>query len=273
MECKAAHIELRFMTAVRATLAGDFGASITPARSGRAGPFLVSLNRASETRARSSCCSPSCFSSPCAGDSGLVAMRLPARRLRIEGARRRRRPVRGVRDGVGVLAVVLAGTWTTRPGGRSVFGSAAGGGQRSTAGSPKCVRQSIRWHIEFQWAVGAYLMSVMHVACGSASFRARPRRRRGRAPRRALWPLGLLYGAAIRHPDPAAPWSWLSGPRWRTSSAHGTSRRPLSGGVFILSTSTSFSARSSPARPCVRYEGSGNEPVRNRLTSPRPWPD
>ena len=31
---KAAHIELGFMTALRTTLAGDFGASITPARSG-----------------------------------------------------------------------------------------------------------------------------------------------------------------------------------------------------------------------------------------------
>src|SRR5580765_5636556 len=31
---KAAHIDLNFMTALRTTLAGDFGASITPARSG-----------------------------------------------------------------------------------------------------------------------------------------------------------------------------------------------------------------------------------------------
>src|SRR4029079_8518591 len=31
---KAAHIKLPFMTALRTTLAGDFGASITPARSG-----------------------------------------------------------------------------------------------------------------------------------------------------------------------------------------------------------------------------------------------
>jgi hypothetical protein len=31
---KAAHIELKFITALRTTLAGDFGASITPARSG-----------------------------------------------------------------------------------------------------------------------------------------------------------------------------------------------------------------------------------------------
>src|SRR5215471_2462573 len=31
---KAAHIDLPFMTALRTTLAGDFGASITPARSG-----------------------------------------------------------------------------------------------------------------------------------------------------------------------------------------------------------------------------------------------
>src|SRR3954470_21818669 len=31
---KAAHIELSFTTALRTTLAGDFGASITPARSG-----------------------------------------------------------------------------------------------------------------------------------------------------------------------------------------------------------------------------------------------
>src|ERR1041385_5707969 len=31
---KAAHIDLKFMTALRTTLAGDFGASITPARSG-----------------------------------------------------------------------------------------------------------------------------------------------------------------------------------------------------------------------------------------------
>src|SRR3954470_6219469 len=31
---KAAHIELSFLTALRTTLAGDFGGSITPARSG-----------------------------------------------------------------------------------------------------------------------------------------------------------------------------------------------------------------------------------------------
>src|ERR1700761_6292429 len=31
---KATNIELKFMTALRTTLAGDFGASITPARSG-----------------------------------------------------------------------------------------------------------------------------------------------------------------------------------------------------------------------------------------------
>src|SRR5262252_10836322 len=47
---KAAHIELDFMTALRTTLAGDFGASITPARSGaEPARFLVLAESGIET--------------------------------------------------------------------------------------------------------------------------------------------------------------------------------------------------------------------------------
>ena len=47
---KAAHIELEFMTALRTTLAGDFGASITPARSGaEPARFLVLAEAGVET--------------------------------------------------------------------------------------------------------------------------------------------------------------------------------------------------------------------------------
>ena len=47
---KAAHIELGFMTALRTTLAGDFGASITPARSGaEPARFLVLAEAGVET--------------------------------------------------------------------------------------------------------------------------------------------------------------------------------------------------------------------------------
>jgi hypothetical protein len=54
-------------------------------------------------------------------------------------------------------------------------------------------------HIEFRWAAGAYFMSVMHVTMRLCVLPALVLGAGADAPLAplALWPLGLLYGAAI----------------------------------------------------------------------------
>ena len=202
---KAANIKLSFMTALRTTLAGDFGASITPARSGaEPARFLVLAEAGIPTPSALVVLYAELFLEALSlgtvvivvaivfHDAGAVLGAL----VGVVGG------YAGFVIGLAVAAIVLsrrhvgdaAPTWARRIG--------LGGKRwdviqrwfaqiRSTVDSVK--------RIDLRWATAAYLMSVIHVAMRLCVLPALVLGAGADAPLAplALWPLGLLYGAAV----------------------------------------------------------------------------
>jgi hypothetical protein len=202
---KAAHIELGFVTALRTTLAGDFGASITPARSGaEPARFLVLAEAGVPTSSALVVLFAELF---------LEALSLATVVIVVAVVFRHAGVVLGALVGVvgayaafvigiAAIAVVLsrrhvgdaAPPWAVR------FGM---GGRRwdviqrwfaqirSTVDSVK--------HIDGRWALASYTMSVVHVGMRLCVLPALVLGAGASAPLAplALWPLGLLYGAAV----------------------------------------------------------------------------
>jgi uncharacterized protein (TIRG00374 family) len=202
---KAANIDLRFTTAIRTTLAGDFGASITPARSGAEPARFLVLKEAGIPI-------PSVLVVLFA-ELFLEALSLATVVLVVAIVFRHAGIVLGALVGVvgaysafvlglAAFAVVLSRRHVGDEAPRWAVRLRLGGSRwqriqrwfsqvRSTVDSVK--------HVDLRWAAGAYLMSVLHVAMKLVVLPALVLGAGVNAPLAplALWPLGLLYGAAV----------------------------------------------------------------------------
>jgi len=202
---KAAHIELRFVTALRTTLAGDFGASITPARSGaEPARFLVLKESGVPTPSTLVILYAELFLEALSLATVVIVVSIVFRHagtvlgalVGVVGA------YAGFVIGVAIVAVVLAR--------RHVDDDAPRWARRLGLGGHRW-RAIQRWfaqvrttvervrHIDFRWAGASYSMSVVHVTCRLCVLPALVLGAGASAPLAplALWPLGLLYGAAI----------------------------------------------------------------------------
>jgi uncharacterized protein (TIRG00374 family) len=202
---KAAHIRLGFVTALRTTLAGDFGASITPARSGaEPARFLVLAEAGVPTPSALVVLFAELFLEALSLATVVVIVAIVFRHAGVVlGA------LVGVVGayasfviGIAALAVVLSRRhvgdapppWALRLrlGGKRWDVIQRWFAQvRSTVDSVK--------HIDYRWAFAAYSMSVIHVAMRLCVLPALVLGAGAVAPLAplALWPLGLLYGAAV----------------------------------------------------------------------------
>lgn len=202
---KAARIDLGFATALRTTLAGDFGASITPARSGaEPARFLVLAEAGIPTTNALVVLYAELFLEALSLATVVLVVAIVFRHagfvlsalVGVVGI------YAGFVIGVGVIAVALSQ--------RDLGGEApAWAGRLGLGGRRWAVIQ--RWltqvrstvdrvrHIEARWAAGAYTMSVLHVAMRLCVLPALVLGAGADAPLAplALWPLGLLYGAAV----------------------------------------------------------------------------
>jgi uncharacterized protein (TIRG00374 family) len=202
---KAAHIELAFMTALRTTLAGDFGASITPARSGaEPARFLVLAEAGVETSNALVVLYAELFLEALSLATVVIAVAIVFRHagvvlsalVGVVGV------YAGFVIGLAFVAVLLARRhvddkpphWAIR---------LRLGGKRWTSihrwfTQVRTTVDRVR-HMEFRWAAGAYVMSVLHVTMRLCVLPALVLGAGADAPLAplALWPLGLLYGAAI----------------------------------------------------------------------------
>jgi uncharacterized protein (TIRG00374 family) len=202
---KAAGIDLSFMTALRTTLAGDFGAAITPARTGaEPARFLVLAEAGISTPSALVVLYAELFLEALSlgtvvivvaivfHDAGVVLGAL----IGVVGG------YAGFVIGLAVVAVVLSRRhvgdapprWAERLwlGGKRWLVIQRWFAQvRTTVDSVK--------RIDMRWATGAYLMSVIHVAMRLCVLPALVLGSGADAPLAplALWPLGLLYGAAV----------------------------------------------------------------------------
>ncbi|MEP6492016.1 MAG: lysylphosphatidylglycerol synthase transmembrane domain-containing protein [bacterium] len=202
---RAAQIELRFATALRTTLAGDFGASITPARSGaEPARFLVLAEAGIPTSSALVVLFAELFLEALSLATVVIIVAIVFRHagvvlgalVGVVGG------YAGFVIGIAAAAIILsrrhigdaAPVWARRLG--------LGGKRwdviqrwfaqvRSTVDSVK--------HIDNGWAAAAYLMSVIHVAMRLCVLPALVLGAGAVAPLAplALWPLGLLYGAAV----------------------------------------------------------------------------
>lgn len=202
---KAAGIDLSFGTALRTTLAGDFGASITPARSGaEPARFLVLAEAGVPTSSALVVLFAELFLEALSLATVVIVVAIVFRHagivlgalVGVVGA------YAGFVLGIATIAIVLsrrhvngaAPTWARRMG--------LGGKRweliqrwfaqvRTTVDSVK--------RIDLRYATGSYLMSVIHVAMRLCVLPALVLGAGAHAPLAplALWPLGLLYGAAI----------------------------------------------------------------------------
>ena len=202
---KAANIELGFGTALRTTLAGDFGASITPARSGaEPARFLVLAEAGVPTPSALVVLFAELFLEALSLATVVIVVAFVFRHagvvlgalVGVVGA------YAGFVLGIATVAIVLsrrhvgdaAPRWARRIG--------LGGRRwdiiqrwfaqvRSTVDSVK--------RIELRWAAASYTMSVIHVAMRLCVLPALVLGAGVHAPLAplALWPLGLLYGAAV----------------------------------------------------------------------------
>jgi uncharacterized membrane protein YbhN (UPF0104 family) len=202
---RAADIELNFMTALRTTLAGDFGASITPARSGaEPARFLVLAEAGVPTPSALVVLFAELFLESLSLATVVLIVAIVFRHagivlgalVGVVGT------YSGFVIGVAVTAILLSRrhvgdappTWARRLG--------LGGGRwlviqrwfaqvRTTVDSVK--------HIDLRWATASYFMSVLHVAMRLCVLPALVLGAGATAPLAplALWPLGLLYGAAV----------------------------------------------------------------------------
>jgi uncharacterized protein (TIRG00374 family) len=202
---KAADIELSFMTALRTTLAGDFGASITPARSGaEPARFLVLAEAGVPTSSALVVLFAELF---------LESLSLAAVVLVVAIVFRHAGVVLGALVGVvgtysgfviglAIVAVVLS---------RRHLGNVAPPWARRMGLSGRRWLVIQRWfaqirttvdsvqHIDLRWATASFFMSVTHVAMRLCVLPALVLGAGASAPLAplALWPLGLLYGAAV----------------------------------------------------------------------------
>jgi uncharacterized protein (TIRG00374 family) len=202
---KAAHIDLSFFTALRTTLGGDFGGSITPARSGaEPARFLVLAEAGIPTPSALVILFAELFLEALSLATVVIIVAIIFRHagivlgalVGVVGA------YSGFVIGVAVIAVVLsrrnvdnaAPPWARRLG---------LGGRRWQViqrwfGQVRSTVDSVR-HIDMRWATAAYTMSVIHVAMRLCVLPALVLGAGAHAPLAplALWPLGLLYGAAV----------------------------------------------------------------------------
>jgi glycosyltransferase 2 family protein len=202
---KAAQIDLKFFTALRTTLAGDFGASITPARSGaEPARFLVLAEAGIPTPSALVVLFAELFLEALSLATVVIVVAIVFRHagivlgalVGVVGA------YSGFVIGIAVIAVVLsrrhvndeAPTWARRLG---LAGRRWDVIQRWFAQVRSTV-DSVR-RIDLRWAVAAYTMSVIHVAMRLCVLPALVLGAGATAPLAplALWPLGLLYGAAV----------------------------------------------------------------------------
>jgi uncharacterized protein (TIRG00374 family) len=202
---KAAHIRIKFTTALRTTLAGDFGASITPARSGaEPARFLVLAESGVPTSSTLVVLYAELFLEALSLATVVLVVAIVFRHagfvlgalVGVVGV------YAGFVLGVATIAIVLskrpaadvAPKWARRiwlGGKRWVIIQGWLEKVRTTVESVK--------HIETKWATGAYLMSVAHVSMRLCVLPALVLGAGASAPLAplALWPLGFLYGVAV----------------------------------------------------------------------------
>jgi len=202
---KAAQIRLSFFTALRTTLAGDFGASITPARSGaEPARFLVLAEAGIPTPSALVVLFAELFVEALSLATVVIVVAFVFRHagivlgalVGVVGA------YSGFVIGIAAIAVVLskrnvnnaAPPWARRLG---LHGRRWEVIQRWFAQVRSTV-DSVR-HIDMRWATASYTMSVIHVAMRLCVLPALVLGAGATAPLAplALWPLGLLYGAAV----------------------------------------------------------------------------
>jgi uncharacterized protein (TIRG00374 family) len=202
---KAVRLHLPFMTALRTTLAGDFGASITPARSGaEPARFLVLAEAGIPTSSALVVLFAELF---------LEALSLATVVIVVAVVFRHAGLVLGALVGVvGTYSAFVLGL-----GALAVTLSRRHVGDEPPAWARRIRLRGRRWElvqrwfaqvrntvdmvqkIELPWAIAAYLMSVIHVAMRLCVLPALVLGAGADAPLAplALWPLGLLYGAAV----------------------------------------------------------------------------
>ena len=202
---KAAQIELSSFTALRTTLAGDFGASITPARSGaEPARFLVLAEAGIPTPSALVVLFAELFLEALSLATVVIVVAIVFRHAGIVlGA------LVGVVGaysafviGIAAIAVMLSRrhvndappAWARRLG----LGGRRWDVIQRWFGQVRSTVDSVR-RIDMRWAVAAYTMSVIHVAMRLCVLPALVLGAGAQAPLAplALWPLGLLYGAAV----------------------------------------------------------------------------
>jgi glycosyltransferase 2 family protein len=202
---KAAQIDLKFFTALRTTLAGDFGASITPARSGaEPARFLVLAEAGIPTPSALVVLFAELFLEALSLATVVIVVAIVFRHagivlgalVGVVGA------YSGFVIGLAVIAVVLsrrhvndaAPPWARRLG----LGGRRWDVIQRWFAQVRSTVDSVR-HIDMRWASAAYAMSVIHVAMRLCVLPALVLGAGATAPLAplALWPLGLLYGAAV----------------------------------------------------------------------------
>jgi len=202
---KAAQIDLGFLTALRTTLAGDFGASITPARSGaEPARFLVLAEAGIPTPSALVVLFAELFLEALSLATVVIVVAIVFRHagvvlgalVGVVGG------YAGFVIGIAVIAVVLsrrhvndaAPPWARRLG----LGGRRWDVIQRWFAQVRSTVDSVR-HIDMRWASAAYAMSVIHVAMRLCVLPALVLGAGASAPLAplALWPLGLLYGAAV----------------------------------------------------------------------------
>ena len=202
---KAAQIDLRFFTALRTTLAGDFGASITPARSGaEPARFLVLAEAGVPTPSALVVLFAELFLEALSLATGVIVVAFVFRHagivlgalVGVVGA------YSGFVIGIAVAAVVLSQRNVDNAAPRWARRLGLGGRRWETIqrwfAQVRSTVDSVR-HIDMRWAAASYTMSVIHVAMRLCVLPALVYGAGADAPLAplALWPLGLLYGAAV----------------------------------------------------------------------------
>jgi hypothetical protein len=202
---KAANIHLKFVTALRTTLAGDFGAAITPARSGaEPARFLVLAESGIPTSSTLVVLYAELFLEALSLGLVVIIVAIVFRNagvvlgalVGVVGA------YAGFVIGIAVVAIVLSR--------RNVGNAAPAWAKRLGLGGKRWdVIQ--RWfaqirttvdsvkRIDLRWATGSFFMSVAHVGMRLCVLPALVLGAGADVPLAplALWPLGLLYGAAV----------------------------------------------------------------------------
>jgi len=202
---KAAHIDLTFMTALRTTLAGDFGASITPVRSGaEPARFLVLREAGVPTPSAMVVLFAEMFleALSLATVVIVVAIVFPNAGKILVGLVLAVGGYAGFVIGIAILAVTLSRRHVGDEAPRWARRLWLGGKRwdliqrwfaqvRSTVDSVK--------HIDLRWATASYLLSIVHVAMRLCVLPGLVLGAGVSAPVAplALWPLLLLYGAAM----------------------------------------------------------------------------